>query len=561
MLIGRVICVVLGVIFCALAQAEDSRTVVIEQGPVRGYKDPEGGHFVFYNIPYATAPTGKDRFKAPLPAPKWITPREATDRGVVCPQMAVQVEGHDFLPNKTVQEDCLIANVYVPDTDMKNLPVVVVVHGGAYLIGFGNLVNPKHMVQTKKVIYVNFNYRLGIHGFLCLGTPDVPGNAGMKDMVALLRWVKRNIASFGGNPDDVTIDGYSAGSSAVDLLLLSKAAKGLFHKAIPESGANVAPWSVQIDPIANAKEFAKSDLGFENVDDIYTLEEFYKTLPYDVIYGIDGFALMIKYVDQFVFTPCVERDTGVEEMFLDDAPINILKKGDYNKVPVLYGFANMEGLFRVTAGYEEFMAGMKKKFSDYLPIDLQFKDQIEKDKVANEVKEFYFKNKKIDNDTILEYIDYHTDVIFAYPHLRSLKLQVEAGNNKMFLYQFSHPFENPVPEGVKVKILGSNHCAQTMTVGAGNEEEEKNLAQLKNVTRQFWLNFITTGEPTPAGSELPTWPAAGKWGSPYMDITEHPQLMGEGLLAKRARFWDAIYERYYRAPTPPPAPPARHTEF
>ncbi|KAI5638923.1 carboxylesterase family domain-containing protein [Phthorimaea operculella] len=556
MLSRCVLCIVLGAIFCAIAQAEDSRTVVIEHGPVRGYKDPEGGYFVFYNIPYATAPSGKDRFKAPLPAPKWITPREAVDKGVVCPQMAQRVAGLDFLSNKTVQEDCLIANVYVPDTDMENLPVVVVVHGGGYLMGFGNNVNPKYIVQSKKVIYVNFNYRLGIHGFLCLGTPDSPGNAGMKDMVALLRWVKRNIASFGGNPDDVTIDGCSAGSSAVDLLLLSKAAKGLFHKAIPQSGANIAPWSVQIDPIANAKEFAKSDLGFENVDDIFTLEEFYKTLSYDDINNIDGLAFVLKYVNQILFTPCVERDTGVGEMFLDDSPVNILKKGEYNKVPVLYGFANMDGLFRVSIGYEQFTAGMNKKFSDFLPFDLQFKDQIEKDKVANEVKEFYFGNKKIDNDTILEYIDYNTDVLFACPQLRSLKLQVEAGNNKMFLYQFSHPFENPVPEGVKVKVLGSTHCAQETTVGVANEEVEKNLAQLKNVTRQFWLNFITTGEPTPAGSDLPAWPTASKWGSPYMDITEHPQLMEEGLLAERARFWDAIYERYYRAPTPPPAPPA-----
>ncbi|KAI5642274.1 carboxylesterase family domain-containing protein [Phthorimaea operculella] len=277
---------------------------------------------------------------------------------------------------------------------------------------------------------------------------------------------------------------------------------------------------------------------------------------------------MIKYVNQFVFTPCVERDNGVGEMFLDDSPVNILKKGDYNKVPVLYGFSNMEGLFRVSAGFEEYTAGMNKKFSDYLPLDLQFKDETEKEKVANEVKEFYFGNKKINNDTILEYIDYNTDVMFAYGHLRSLKLQVEAGNNKIFLYMFSHPFENPVPAGIKQKILGSTHCAQSMTIadgmglGGNAEEQEKELAQLKKVTRQFWLNFITTGEPVPAGSELPAaWPAADKWGSPYMDITEHPQLMGEGLLAKRARFWDAIYERYYRAPTPPPAPPARHTEL
>ncbi|KAI5642277.1 carboxylesterase family domain-containing protein [Phthorimaea operculella] len=549
-------------ITCALAQTEDrnSRTVEVQQGKIRGYRDPEGGLYTFHNVPYATAPTGKDRFKAPLPAPVWINTLEAVDRGVVCPQLDLTVVG---IFNKTMQENCLIANVYVPETDEKNLPVVVIVHGGAYLAGFGNAMTPTHMVRTKKVIYVTFNYRLGVQGFLCLGTPDAPGNAGMKDMVALLRWVKRNIASFGGNPDDVTIDGYSAGSSAVDLLLLSKAAKGLFHRAIPESGANVAMWSVQVDPIANAKEYAKSEHGFENSDDIYALEDFYKSLPYDEMYK-SGIELMFKNKNNFLFSPCVERDTGVEK-FLDDAPVNILKKGDYNKVPVLYGFADMEGLFRVGIGYEYFMGELNEKFSEHLPHDLEFKDEEEKQKVANKVKKFYFGDKKIDNDTILEYIDYYTDIIFAYPMLRSLRLQVEAGNDQIYLYQFSYPFENPAPEGVKVKLEGSNHCAQTGAVMDGlARTQEKDLPsevlKIKSITREFWFNFITTGKPVPAGSDLPAWPAAGKDRSPYMDITNSPQLLGE-LLPERTQFWDAIYEQYYRAPTPPPTPPARHTEL
>ncbi|KAJ2946248.1 hypothetical protein O0L34_g12287 [Tuta absoluta] len=560
MWLGRVCCVL--AIGCALAQPEDenSRTVEIQQGKLRGYKDPEGGLFTFYNIPYATAPTGKDRFKAPLPAPVWITTREAVDRGVVCHQIDLAAVG---IFNKTKQEDCLIANVYVPDTVKKNLPVVVLVHGGAYLAGFGEVLTPKHMVRTNNVIYVTFNYRLGVQGFLCLGTPDAPGNAGMKDMVALLRWVKKNIASFGGNPDDVTIDGYSAGSSAVDLLLLSKATKGLFHKAIPESGANVAMWSVQVDPIANAKEYAKSEHGFEILDDIYALEDFYKSLPYDEMYK-SGMELMFKNKNNFLFSPCVERDTGVEK-FLDDTPVNILKKGDYNKVPVLYGFANMEGLFRVGMGYEYFMSQLNDKFSENLPHDLEFKDEEEKRKVADEVKKFYFGDKKIDNDTILGYIDYYTDIIFAYPILRSLKLQVAAGNNQIYLYQFSYPFENPAPEGVTVKLEGSNHCAQTSAVldGLGPTREEDlptEVLKIKSIVREFWFNFITTGKPVPSGSELPAWPAAAKDCSPYMDITNNPQLRGE-LLPERFRFWDSLYERYYRAPTPPPTPPAKHSEL
>lgn len=130
---------------------------------------------------------------------------------------------------------------------------MVNIHGGGYAAGYGNLEKPYSIVKEGNVVAVTFNYRLGIVGFLCLGTADVPGNAGLKDMVALLRWVKENIRSFGGNPDDVTIDGCSAGSSAVDLLVLSETTKGLFNKVIAQSGSSISTWSVQQNPIEVAK--------------------------------------------------------------------------------------------------------------------------------------------------------------------------------------------------------------------------------------------------------------------------------------------------------------------
>lgn len=170
------------------------------------------------------------------------------------------------------QEDCLITNIYVPDTEESNLPVVVEIHGGAYQIGYGDMSSPLNLIKTGKIFFVNFNYRLGPHGLLCLGTTDVPGNAGMKDQVALLRWVQRNIASFGGNPNDVTISGCSAGGSSVDLIMISKLAKGLFHKANVGSGSSTASFSVQVDPIANAKMIAKK-LNFTDVVSVEALEK------------------------------------------------------------------------------------------------------------------------------------------------------------------------------------------------------------------------------------------------------------------------------------------------
>lgn len=165
-------------------------------------------------------------------------------------------------------EDCLVANIFAPDTTETNLPVLVVVHGGCtYQYGHGLSGQYKDLVRTKKLIAVSFNCRLGVHGFLCLGTEGAPGNAGIKDQVAFLRWVKKNIASFGGNPEDVTLIACSAGSGSVDVLTLSSATKGLFNKAIMESGISFGATGVQIDPIQNAKDFAK-ELNFNDVDDL-----------------------------------------------------------------------------------------------------------------------------------------------------------------------------------------------------------------------------------------------------------------------------------------------------
>ncbi|XP_026324376.1 esterase FE4-like [Hyposmocoma kahamanoa] len=555
---GRVLSV-LFVICAGLVQAladQESRVVQITSGAVRGYKEDD--LFIFYSIPYATAPTGRNKFKAPLPAPMWLDTFEAVDKHIVCHQSVIFP-----LPQTSIyQEDCLIVNVYVPDTEQTKLPVVVYVHGGGYQVGHGNFLTPKALVKSKKVIAITFNYRLGVHGFLCLGTEDVPGNAGMKDQVALLRWVQKNIAKFGGNPNEVTIAGYSAGSSAVDLLMLSKSTKGLFNKVIPESGANVAVWSVQINPLKNAKEFAKTQ-NFTDIDNLYALEEFYKSASFEVLTS-DNFAT--RPDSTFMFVPCVERHTNTH-ILLDDAPVNILKSGKYNKVPLLYGFANMEGLLRVQTGYDLFKDKMNSKFSDFLPADLEFESDAQKEEVAKQVKEFYFGDKAIGDKTILAYIDYFSDVMFAYPTLRAVKYHAEAGNDQVYLYEYSFPEEQLLPKSIQTQIKGANHCAQTIAVMdpvtisdlLPPQNPSEDLLNLKKVTRELWLNFIATGKPVSSESPLPSWPPADALGAPFMSLTMPAKLIDGPLLENRRRFWDDIYDKHYRAPISPPPPPPSTT--
>lgn len=399
-----------------------------------------------------------------------------------------------FRLSKLIKEDCLIANVYVPDTNVTGLPVLIIVHGGAYTIGWGNMFTPKALVASVNIIAVTFNYRLGPHGFLCLGTKDVPGNAGMKDQIALVRWVKTNIASFGGNPDDIIISGFSSGAASVDVLLLSKMTKGFFKKAIPESASGIGPYAVQLDPIENAKTYAKL-LKFDNVDDIEALENFYKSVPLDVL---NSAQVTHRKDSVTIMAPCIEKDIG-EERFLDDSPINIIKSGNFEKIPLLYGFTDMDGLLKFPQ-FNEWIDQMNANFSEFLPADLKFKNASEMEIVTQMIRTFYFGDKQIDEESAIEFIHYYTDVMFVCPMLRSAKYQVEAGHDQIYLYEYSF-VEDSTPFVPHTNRRGANHCAQTYSILDGfwnetiidEEDVSDDMIQRKKYMKPIWFNFMKTG--------------------------------------------------------------------
>ncbi|XP_038216159.1 juvenile hormone esterase-like [Zerene cesonia] len=460
------------------------RIVNTTQGPVKGYKLDTENVFSFLSIPYATVPTGLDRFKAPLPPPTWTELFEANEKDIACPQ-----SGHKLDTGDEYREQCLVASVFTPNTTAQNLPVLVYVHGGGFFIGYGNEFTPKHLVQSGKIIAVTFNYRLGPQGFLCLGTEAVPGNAGMKDQVALLRWVQKNIANFGGNPKDVTIAGYSAGGASVDLLMLSKMAQTLFSKVIPESGANILDVGVQINPIEYARLYA-SNLKFENVDDMKALEQFYLTVPFDVLTSID----VLNGVDNVnILSPCIERDIGQEERFLEDSPVNIITSGHYNKYPILYGFSEMEGLFRI-GNFEKIKNLMNNNFANFLPNDLHFINGKKKEEVGKIVKKFYFREEPVGPINILKYVDYFTDSMFAFNILRTVQLQAKVGNDKVYLYEYAF-VDSDVDIIPYTNMRGATHCAQTMAVLDSPNEDNitEEYKTMKHYMREIWLNFIIYG--------------------------------------------------------------------
>jgi para-nitrobenzyl esterase len=238
---------------CALAAAlalgfsvmthADALKVKTEEGKVQGKTINDGKVNAFLGIPYAAPPVGDLRWKAPEPPAKWKGVRDATKFGAHCAQN--HVFDDMIFQDAGPSEDCLFLNVYAPAgaKDKSKLPVMFWIHGGGYSGGGSS--EPRHngdFLPLKGVVLVTINYRLGVFGFLVTDelakeANGAAGNYGLLDMVSALHWVHDNIKNFGGDPDNVTIFGESAGSFAVSTLMASPLAQGLFQKAIGESGA------------------------------------------------------------------------------------------------------------------------------------------------------------------------------------------------------------------------------------------------------------------------------------------------------------------------------------
>jgi para-nitrobenzyl esterase len=213
--------------------AADPAVVQTAGGAVRGVVAPD--HRLFAGIPYAAPPIGPLRWQPPAPAPAWQGIRDATHTGPRC----MQDPGVDLELGRHTDEDCLTLNVWTPLTNDDHRPVMVWIHGGGFANGSGGLYVANELASRGDIIVVTMNYRLGALGFLAhpaLGPPGDVGNYGLTDQQAALRWVRDNIAKFGGDPDKVTVAGESAGGTSVCDHLVAPDSAGLFRAAIIQSG-------------------------------------------------------------------------------------------------------------------------------------------------------------------------------------------------------------------------------------------------------------------------------------------------------------------------------------
>ncbi|XP_037955973.1 venom carboxylesterase-6-like [Teleopsis dalmanni] len=469
-------------------------------------------------------------------------------------------------------EDCLFLNVFtkrVPKGgDNPQLPVMVWLHGGGYSFGSGNtfLYGPDYLV-SEDIVLVTLNYRLGPLGFLTAG-PDAPGNQGLKDQVLALKWVRDNIASFGGNPNEVTIFGESAGASSVQLLLLSPLGKGLFHRAISQSGSVLNPWSLTESSTERAFRLA-ANLGYVGANDTIEILEFLRRVPAMKLVEAAPTTLTEEDFRNNVglpFVPIVEGywnkpgDRGIyyEDPFITEHPLDMYREQKFNtEVPYITGYNTHEAMLfiRRLRKNPQLLQIIENDFARMIPRDLNVTDDI--DYVTREIRQFYLGSKSVGIESVEELIALLTDLMFLQGIRKTARFHARYSNAPVYMYRFS--FDGAL--GLYKRMLGisrpgvchGDEMGYLFKFGFFNLSLDPRSKEVlvKNRMVRMWTNFAKFGTPTlddnadtmitTAWSPIDTKDMIDNLN--YLDISTGMD-MKKNPETERQLFWDQMYQHY-----------------
>ena len=467
-----------------MPSSDEAPTARIEQGVLRGAGAGEGVN-AFKGIPYAKPPVGLNRWRPPAPADGWNGVRDATAFGSACVQPMSPAGSLYADPPPSMSEDCLSLNVWMPEA-ARSAPVMVWFHGGSQTFGHsGSAMYDGSALAARGVVVVTVNYRLGVLGYLAhpqlsAESPHgASGNYGLLDQIEALRWVRRNITAFGGDPDNVTIFGESAGAMAVVQMLSSPLARGLFHKAIAESGG--MPTLPELKTAAHGLVSAESagqgvaaaveagDLASLRAMDAQTLTDAAYAAKFQAQSTVDGWALTRQTVETF-------------------------DRGEHARVPTLAGFNGDEigSLFKppVPADAKAYVAAIRERYADLADAFLRLYP-------ANDVQSSVLKAMR--------------DGTFGWGMERLAAKQAAAGA-PAYLYLFEHSYPAAEAPG-----FGAFHAIEAPYVfgrigkplpdawpAAPDTEAER---RLQNAMIDYWTNFARTGAPGTADGVA--WPRYG----------------------------------------------------
>lgn len=470
--LGRVVLLVMmaGPVF---AQAP---VVDLDSGRVRGAI--HDGVAVFKGIPYAAPPVGALRWRSPQPVPHWRDVRDAVRWAPECMQ---QPFPGDLAPaSEPMSEDCLTVNVWSTALGNSRQPVMVWIHGGAFVGGSASReVYDGTSLARLGVVVVTLNYRLGRFGFfahpaLVPPVPDEPvGNYGFMDQIAALRWVQHNIAAFGGDPARVTIFGESAGGASVNMLMTSPAAKGLFSKAIVQSGGGRDRYPKLREPLADGTPSAQArGIAFAQsagANDAAAL----RALPAEAL--VDG--LGMSTIEHTRYSgPMLDGTILPKDM------VDAFAQGERQAVPYLIGTTNREA--------EAIKMSLPQAEKNIALLTA----------VLPKILELYNCDPNEDRVGIATLAG--SDWTFVEP-ARYLARQAVRGGQPTYLYRFSY-----VAENYRTLLKGAPHATDVPYVFGTWSRTRYELApadhEMANLIRQYWVNFARSGDPNGAG--LPTWP-------------------------------------------------------
>ncbi|HLI06817.1 MAG TPA: carboxylesterase/lipase family protein [Ktedonobacteraceae bacterium] len=495
-----------------------SETIVeTTYGEVRGID--HGTVSVWKGIPFARPPVGERRFRPPQPPEAWEGVRDATQFGTVAPQAVLREGsplGNRLTPGQE-SEDCLYLNVWSPAADGKKRPVMVWIHGGAFTMGSGStpLYDGTSFAEQGDVVVVTLNYRLGVLGFLYLDELGGEqyrgsGNNGILDQVAALQWVHDNIEHFGGDPNQVTIFGESAGAMSVGTLLAMPAAKGLFRRAILQSGAAT---NVRNKEMATkvTKEFLDV-LGLQENEAGKLVQ-----LPLADVMAAQA-SVLGKQRAILAFGPVVDGTT------LPQPPVAAIASGFARDVTVLVGTNRDEArLFSAVNPGEPDIRVLKHLFGD------------EADRVITT-----YSAERAGEPLTDVWSAIQTDQMFRIPAIRLAELQARQGA-PVWMYRFD--WASPAFGGrlgaahaIELAFVWNNIAKAAMRPLLGDAPPQE-LAQRMHAA---WIAFARTGNPkTPA---LPDWPAYNTEQRATMLFNTRCQLVDDPDAVER-RLWEGIAQR------------------
>ncbi|XP_062497074.1 bile salt-activated lipase [Pezoporus occidentalis] len=543
--------------FLVVAQAATLGVVLTEGGFVEGENKRRGlfGDYVdvFRGIPFAAPPK---TLEDPKPHPGWdgtLQTKEFKNRCMQVTLTQTDVRG---------SEDCLYLNIWIPQGKRQvstNMPVMIWIYGGAFLLGgsqganFLNnyLYDGEEIAVRGNVIVVTINYRLGPLGFLSTGDANLPGNYGLKDQQMAIAWVKRNIKAFGGDPENITIFGESAGAVSVSLQMLTPKNKGLFRRAISQSGVGLCSWAIQKNPLTWAKELGQSvGCPTDNTTALANCLRISNPKSLTLAYHMQLINLPSPVVHTLALTPVIDGD------FLPDMPENLFANAA--DIDYIAGVNNMDG--HMFAGID-------------LPVINRPLVKITEDEIYNLVKGLTLdRGERGANETYSVYtqawgknpeqeamkktvVDLITDYIFLIPTQWALNLHLQnARSAKTYSYLFSQPSRMPIyPSWV-----GADHADDLQYVfGKPFATPLGYLPKHRTVSKAmiaYWTNFARTGDPNKGNSEVPiTWPPYASEGSYYLEINNkmNQNSVKQNLKSQYVNFWNSVYRNLPLAATSP----------